>query len=172
VVTAHKQGSTVSISVISDDKGQYSFPASKLEPGHYSLAIRATGYDLDGTGAADVAAGKSASADLKLKKAKRLSLQMTNAEWLISMPGTEDQKNTLLGCNGCHTYQRIVRSTHDRPSSCGSCSAWRVIRNRPCRPSRRSASIRVACPMPSGCASRPSFSPASTCRRATAGITS
>jgi virginiamycin B lyase len=113
VVTAHKEGSTVSISVISDDKGQYSFPAAKLEPGHYNLKIRAVGYDLDGSGAADVAAGKVASADLKLKKTKTLPLQMTNAEWLNSMPGTEEQKNTLLGCNGCHTYQRIVRSTHD-----------------------------------------------------------
>src|SRR4051812_41120210 len=113
VVTAHKEGSTVSISVISDDKGQYSFPAAKLEPGHYGLKIRAIGYDLEGSGAADVAAGKVASADLKLKKTKTLPLQMTNAEWLNSMPGTEEQKNTLLGCNGCHTYQRIVRSTHD-----------------------------------------------------------
>src|SRR4051812_42923243 len=56
VVTAHKDGSSLSISVISDDKGQYSFPAAKLDAGHYTLKIRAIGYDLDGVGAADVAA--------------------------------------------------------------------------------------------------------------------
>ena len=29
------------------------------------------------------------------------------------MPGTEEQKAPLLNCTSCHTYQRIVRSTHD-----------------------------------------------------------
>ena len=38
---------------------------------------------------------------------------MTNAEWLMSMPGTDDQKRLLLDCNSCHTLERIVRSTHD-----------------------------------------------------------
>ena len=38
---------------------------------------------------------------------------MTNAEWLISMPGTDDQKRLVLDCNSCHTLERIVRSTHD-----------------------------------------------------------
>ena len=44
---------------------------------------------------------------------KNLSAQITNAEWLLSIPGTERQKATLLGCAGCHTYERIVKSTHD-----------------------------------------------------------
>jgi streptogramin lyase len=38
---------------------------------------------------------------------------MTNAEWLMSMPGTDDQKRLILDCNSCHTLERIVRSTHD-----------------------------------------------------------
>jgi hypothetical protein len=29
------------------------------------------------------------------------------------MPGTDGQKRILLGCNSCHTLQRIIRSTHD-----------------------------------------------------------
>ena len=29
------------------------------------------------------------------------------------MPGTEDQKAFLLNCVGCHTLERMVRSTHD-----------------------------------------------------------
>ena len=52
---------------------------------------------------ADVAAGKAATADLKLIKTKDLASQLTNAEWMMSMPGTEAQKATLLNCNGCHT---------------------------------------------------------------------
>ena len=48
VVSARKDGSTITVSVISDDKGHFSFPASRLDAGHYAIGIRATGYDLDG----------------------------------------------------------------------------------------------------------------------------
>ncbi len=113
VVSAKKEGSTITVSVISDNKGHYSFPVNRLEPGHYNLSIRAVGYNLDGTGSADIAAGKTITADLKLVKVKNIVHQMTNAEWLISMPGTDDQKAYLLNCVSCHTLERVVRSTHD-----------------------------------------------------------
>ena len=29
------------------------------------------------------------------------------------MPGTDEQKSFLLNCVGCHTLERVVRSTHD-----------------------------------------------------------
>src|SRR3954454_10867622 len=54
VVSARKEGASVTISVVSDAQGRYSFPAGRLEPGAYKLAMRATGYDLDGTVSADV----------------------------------------------------------------------------------------------------------------------
>jgi virginiamycin B lyase len=57
VVSAKKAGGTITVSVISDEKGQYNFPAERLEPGHYTLSARAAGYDLDGPKSADVAAG-------------------------------------------------------------------------------------------------------------------
>jgi virginiamycin B lyase len=113
VVSAKKDGSTITVSIASDNKGHYSFPASKLEPGHYSLKIRAIGYELDDAGAADVKAGASTSADLKLSPTKNLAAQLTNGEWLASMPGSDQQKKFLLSCNSCHSYQRIVNSQHD-----------------------------------------------------------
>ena len=113
VVSAKKDGSTITVSVISNDKGQYSFPADRLEPGHYTLSARAVGYDLDGPKAADVAAGQATTADMTLKPTKDLSRQLTNAEWMMSMPGTNEQKDFLLNCNSCHTVERIVRSTHN-----------------------------------------------------------
>jgi virginiamycin B lyase len=113
VVTAHKDGSIVSVSVISDAKGQYAFPESRLEPGHYSLAIRAVGYDLAAPASTDVAAEKTSTVDLKLDKTKNLADQLTNAEWMMSIPGTEEQKAFLLNCTSCHTMERIVLSTHN-----------------------------------------------------------
>src|SRR6185295_7320346 len=87
VVSARKDGSTISISVVTDAGGRFAFPAARIEPGHYTLRARAAGYELDGTRAADVAAGGVASADIKLKKVKNLSAHLTNAEWMMSMPG-------------------------------------------------------------------------------------
>jgi streptogramin lyase len=113
LVTAKKAGSTIAYTVPTDDKGRYSFPSAKIEPGDYKLTIRAAGYDLDGPGHTTVAPGKDATADLKLKSTKNLPSQLTNAEWMSSMPGTEDQKAFLLNCVGCHTLERVVRSTHD-----------------------------------------------------------
>jgi len=113
IVSAKKDGATIAISVATDNRGRYSFPAAKLEPGHYTLKIRATGYELDGAAAADVKAGGPATADLKLAPTKNLAAQLTNAEWLASAPGTDQQKKFLLSCNSCHSYQRIVNSQHD-----------------------------------------------------------
>src|SRR4051812_1433837 len=113
VVTARKNGAKFSVSVVPDAQGRYSFPADRLEPGQYGLTIRAVGYDLSGKPPADVAVEKTATVDLKLGKTKRLASQLSNAEWMDSIPGTEDQKAGLLNCVSCHTLERIVRSSHD-----------------------------------------------------------
>jgi streptogramin lyase len=113
VVSARKAGATVTVSVVTGHDGRYHFPAARLEPGAYTLAIRAAGYDLDGKPTAEVEAGKAATADLKLKPTRNLPAQLSNAEWLASFPGNDNQKKALLNCIGCHDLDRIVRSTHD-----------------------------------------------------------
>ncbi len=113
VVTARQDGSIVSVSVTTDARGRYAFPESKLAPGSYKITIRAIGYDLGMPTAADIVAEKTATVDIKLKKTRNLASQLSNAEWMMSIPGTEEQKAMLLDCTGCHTLERIVRSTHD-----------------------------------------------------------
>ena len=112
LVSAKKAGSTVTITVVSDAQGNYSFPAAKLEPGQYSLRIRAVGYDLDRPANVSVAAQQPAKQDLKLRKTEDLAAQLSNGEWLASFPGNDQQKNAMLGCVGCHTLERVARSTH------------------------------------------------------------
>src|SRR6267378_2568922 len=68
LVSAKKAGSTVTITVVSDAQGRYAFPSGKLEPGRYAIRIRAVGYDLEALSAVEVAAGKTATLDLMLKK--------------------------------------------------------------------------------------------------------
>src|SRR5262249_36337899 len=110
---AHKPGSIVSISVTTDAKGRYAFPENRLEPGHYDLAIRAVGYELPAPAAGNVIAEKTSNVDLRLQTTRNLADQLTNAEWVMSTPGTEEQKAMLLNCTSCHTMERIVKSTHD-----------------------------------------------------------
>ena len=111
VVSVKKDGSTIRISVITDAQGRYSFPSTKLEPGDYSLTIRAAGYDLDGMSAADIAAGRTTTADLKLKTTADLAAQLTNADWMASVPDSPERA-LMAGCTTCHTVQRILASTH------------------------------------------------------------
>jgi streptogramin lyase len=113
VVRAKKAGSIVTVSVVTDAQGRYSFPASRLAAGKYTLNIRAIGYELAAPTGADVADEQTSTIDLKLGRTKDLASQLSNAEWMMSLPGTEEDKSFLLGCVGCHTLERIVRSNHD-----------------------------------------------------------
>lgn len=110
VVSAQKDGSNITVSVISDEKGHYTLPAARLTPGHYALRIRAVGYDLKAPSAADVVAGRPTTVDIALKKTADLESQLSNAEWLNSIPGTDQQKRFLNVCTQCHTLQRVMQS--------------------------------------------------------------
>jgi streptogramin lyase len=112
LVSARRDGSTVTTTVVSDRDGRYAFPAGRLEPGSYGLRIRAVGFDLDGPGQVVVAADKTATADLALRKTQDIASQLTNAEWLASMPGTDAQKGQMLNCVGCHTLARPLNSKY------------------------------------------------------------
>ena len=111
LVSAKKQGSTITTTVVTNDKGQFSFPADRIEPGHYNITIRAAGYDLVGPRQVDVAGG-GASADLKLAKTKNVHAQLSSAEWLASAPGNDQIKSFLPDCVGCHTLQRVFSAIH------------------------------------------------------------
>src|SRR3954462_15179763 len=109
LVSAKKQGSTITVTVVSDAQGRYRFPDAKLAPGKYALTVRAAGYELE----APLVVDKGAAADLKLKKAGDLAAQLSNGEWMLSMPGNDRQKGQLLNCVGCHTLERVARSRYD-----------------------------------------------------------
>src|SRR5262249_57129840 len=51
-------------------------------------------------------------ADLKLRKARDVAAQLSNAEWLASFPGTDEQKSSIRGCTHCHTLERIARTKY------------------------------------------------------------
>src|SRR6516162_5618898 len=84
-----------------------------MAAGKYTISIRAIGYKLEGLKTVEVPTGSTATADLKLGKVKSLVPQLSNAEWLLSLPGADKQKAFLTMCVGCHTLQRVLTSNHD-----------------------------------------------------------
>src|SRR5215472_5957587 len=110
LVSAQRAGSPITVTVVSDAQGRYAFPADRLAAGAYTLTIRAAGYELGSAATVDVAAERTAAADLKLRKTADLAAQLTSTEWLNSMPGTAEQKLPLIECMSCHTLERVLRS--------------------------------------------------------------
>jgi len=111
LIGAKKGGSTITTWVVSNAQGEYKFPRERLTPGKYSITIRAVGYELPKT-PVDVTA-QTTQLDLKLNKVTsntKLAMQLSNAEWLLSVPGTQQQKLQLAGCVNCHTLQRVLLS--------------------------------------------------------------
>ncbi|MEA2906771.1 MAG: virginiamycin lyase [Alphaproteobacteria bacterium] len=110
VIVSAKKG-IVTVSVVTNDKGEFSFPADKLGAGDYALSIKAAGYDLDGPKTVTLAPDKAAATDVKLVKTRNLAAQLTNLEWITSIPGTDSQRKLISGCTNCHSVQRIMMST-------------------------------------------------------------
>jgi virginiamycin B lyase len=113
LVGAKRAGSTVTVIVVSDAEGRYRFPRERLAPGEYALSIWATGYELAAPLSVQVAAGKTATLDLRLEDADDLAAQLSNSEWLVSMPGTDAQKRSFFNCGHCHRLDYPLDSSHD-----------------------------------------------------------
>jgi streptogramin lyase len=113
LVSATRADSNITVTVVTGKDGRFSFPASRLAPGQYALHVRAVGYDLDDHSAVEIPEQIPATLDLRLHKTADLAVQLSNGEWLASIPGTDQQKSQLLNCVGCHTLERIVRSKYD-----------------------------------------------------------
>ena len=110
LVSAKRTGSTLTTTVVTDKEGRFRFQRARLGAGAYAVSIRAIGYDLAGAPSVVVPAGGATTADLKLKKTSDLAAQLTNAEWLDSFPGTDDQKASVRGCAHCHMLTLPART--------------------------------------------------------------
>src|SRR5688572_17293645 len=79
LVSARRNGSTITTTVVTNAQGVYSFPRARLEPGQYSVSIRAVGYVLDAAASkapASVTAGSSTPLNLNLRESNPLELAL------------------------------------------------------------------------------------------------
>jgi streptogramin lyase len=114
IVGAKKAGSTITTWVVSNAQGQYSFPVDRMEPGKYTISIRAVGYELPKT-SVDVTA-EPTQLDLQLSKVtsnSKLVMQLSNGELLTSLPGSWEDKMALGNCVNCHTLQKVLFSRYN-----------------------------------------------------------
>jgi len=138
LVSARKSGTPITYTVVTDREGRFAFPAGTVSAGRYELAIRAVGYELAGPASVEIGV-KGAAVDLKLRRAKDLAAQLTNTEWLMSMPGTPEQKRPLIECMSCHTYERVVRSKYDADALVAALKRMATYANNstPAKPQKR-----------------------------------
>jgi len=113
LVSARKTGSSITVTVVTDAQGKFSFPADRLDAGKYTLSIRAIGYVLDGPKEITIDQGADGRADLQLSKTKNLAGQLSNAEWIMSIPAPDRDKRFLDDCSGCHTISKVLNTTYE-----------------------------------------------------------
>src|SRR5688572_19811720 len=117
VVSAKREGSNMTISVMSNANGVYAFPQDRLEPGRYTVSMRAAGFVLPGPDkVVEVTGRANPEVNLALEPASILdkALQLTSAEWLYSYPLPEKTKyDTLRDCTRCHSQSKPAMSVYD-----------------------------------------------------------
>src|SRR3954449_3086887 len=83
LVSATAANSNITVTVVSGADGRYAFPANRLGPGRYTIAVRAVGYQLDRPrdNQIELEAGEApdrqaATKDLRLDKTNDLAAQL------------------------------------------------------------------------------------------------
>jgi virginiamycin B lyase len=113
--------SAIRTTVFSNADGRYEFP--KLESGSYTLRIARPlefrpyireAVAIGGpTELADIILERVTTSDL-LPPHPEIAAQLTDAEWLLSLAGSGEEKRLLtVNCNWCHSYQQIFRTRYD-----------------------------------------------------------
>ena len=114
LVSAKRVGGKITVTVASNKEGRYAFPAGRLSAGQYQLSIRAIGYEMANANQMATVGKGTAQSDIRLQKTQDLASQLTDAEWLMSIPGTREQKQRLfVVCTNCHMLGHILKSGYD-----------------------------------------------------------
>ena len=113
--------------VFSNKEGHYEFP--RLESGRYTLRIarprefRPYMKEIvqieDGTQLEDIALERVTTSD-RLPPTPEIMAQLTDLEWNLNIPGTDEQKADYRETCRCHSFQEVFRNRNDERS-------WRLI---------------------------------------------
>jgi streptogramin lyase len=114
-IRAHRDGTNITVSVYTNGRGEYSFPAwSDLSPGSHSVAIALPDFEPVNQEGLTLTRGKTVRLDLTLQPRQPSLADATAAEIAMAEPGTDDQKFLLTQCDNCHTLQWALRKPHTK----------------------------------------------------------
>src|SRR5262245_33916645 len=110
-IKAHRDNSTVTVSVYSNKQGEYSFPAwSDLTPGSYTVSVELPDFQHVKKDAIKLSAGKGTKLDLSLTAKDVAFEDATASEIVAALPGTDHQKVLFSQCGNCHSLQWALQS--------------------------------------------------------------
>src|SRR6266849_131769 len=114
-IRAHRDDTNITVSVYTNSRGEYSFPAwSDLSPGSYSVAIVLPDFEPVNREGVMLTAEKTVRLDLTLQRRQPSLVDATAAEIAMAEPGTDDQRFLLTQCDNCHTLQWALRKPHTK----------------------------------------------------------
>jgi streptogramin lyase len=114
-VRAHRDNSNMTVSVYTNSRGEYSFPAwSDLTPGTYSVAIQLPDFERVTRDGVALAAGKTTRLDLSLQPRQPTLADATASDIVAALPGTDEQKHLFIQCDNCHSLQWALKNPHTR----------------------------------------------------------
>ena len=128
LVSARRAGSTITTTVVSDRQGRYQFPRARLEPGEYTLRIRADRLRARSARDGDGSRAASATADLKLGKTRDLAAQLTTRSGWRACPAPTIKRRSCAAARTVTRWSSSHGRATRRASSCRSSSAWPAIR--------------------------------------------
>lgn len=117
-VSARQEGKTVTITVYTDEHGEYYFPPLEppFESGKYRVWAQAVGFE---TSRGELAVGSGPAAqNFTLKTLKDFSLQLSGSEWLDALPADSADDRRMkeifrVNCTECHQAGLVLQNRFD-----------------------------------------------------------
>jgi hypothetical protein len=114
-IKARRAGSTMTVAVYSNAKGEYSFPSwSDVTPGSYAVTVELPDFEHVNKDGVSIASGKTAKVDLTLKSKPVAYSDATASEIIAALPGTDHQKVLFSQCSNCHSLQWALRTPRSK----------------------------------------------------------
>src|SRR5262245_61736042 len=114
-VRAHRENSNIAVSVYTNSRGDYVFPAwSDLSAGAYSIGVNLPDFEPVKREAVALSAAKTARVDFTLQSRQPSIADATASEIVAALPGTDEQKHLLIQCDNCHSLQFGLRTARTK----------------------------------------------------------
>lgn len=111
-IRAHLQDSNIAVTVFTNKEGHYYY--RNLRPGNYKVDVELAGFESIQEESINIAPTGRAKLDLTLQPKEPSLEELTTAEILLAMPGTDKLKVEAADCSDCHSLQFALRKKRSR----------------------------------------------------------